>query len=143
MKKLTILSLFSAVVFSCNAATTTDITDKSTKKTPIRVYVTNFVQVPVVCATLDMADMTLEANHTYRLYVQEGARPWRYWGVIKSTTNTAARVWVPAASTRPMLWQVVDWTPGYNRAAVPKTPPDCVSKPQWVVLGVGNIRPVK
>jgi hypothetical protein len=140
--KTTIALLIATACATFAGPSTTDKSDKSTKVVRTT-YVTNYVQVPVVCATLDLADVTLQANHTYRLYVQDGTRPWRYWGVVRSASNTAARVWVPAASTKPMLWQLVDWTPGYDRTAVLKTPPDCISKPQWVVLGVGNIRPVK
>jgi hypothetical protein len=132
--KRTISLIATLAAMSCHAG------DKH--KTQV-VYRTNYVQVPVVCAALDLADVQLEAGHKYRLLVSDNCKPWRNWGTICAASNTAARVWFPAASTRPMAWQLVDWTPGAERVAVVKQAPDCTSKPQWVVLGMGNVRPVK
>ena len=143
MKK-TIALLVLTTVTAFGDKTTTMTTDRSTKAVPpVRVYVTNYVQVPVVCASLDVADFQFEANRTYRLYVSDGNKPWRNWGLIRSGSNTNARVWFPAASTRPMLWQLIDVTPGFDKVALPKQAPDCIAKPQWVIMGIGNIRPVK
>lgn len=140
MKKTIILTLLTAVTAFAGKNTTDN--DKSTKHTQT-VYVTNYVQVPMVCATLDVADFQFEANHTYRLLVADGVKPWRNWGVIRSGSNTNARVWFPAASTRPILWQLLDVTPGFEKIALPKQAPDCITKPQYVVIGIGNVRPVK
>jgi hypothetical protein len=119
-------------------------TDATTTSRKVRVeYVTNYVNVPIVCATLEVADFVLEPGRTYKLFVADGTRPWRSWGILRSRTNANARVWLPAASTRTLLWQLVDTTPGFPSVAVPKLQPDCVSKPQFVVLGPGSIRPVQ
>jgi hypothetical protein len=117
-----------------------DTSDRSTKH--VRT-VTNYVRVPVICAALDLADVELLGGHAYRLYVADGVRPWRNWGALRPATNVSARLWFPAASTRPLLWQLVDVTPGFNQVAVTKQAPDCTAKAQWVVLGLGNIRPVR
>jgi hypothetical protein len=118
--------------------------NSSTSSRKVRVeYVTNYITVPVVCATLDVADVQLTQGHSYRLFVADGERPWKNWGVLRAQSNTAARVWFPVASTRPLLWQLVDVTPGHPQTAIVKQAPDCIAKPQWVVLGPANIRPVK
>ena len=139
--KTTIALLIATACASFAGPSTTDKSDKYKKVETI--YVTNYVQVPVVCATLDVADFNFQANHTYRLYVAEANKPWKNWGLIRSGSNTNARVWFPAASTRPVLWQLVDVTPGFAQTALPKQAPDCITKPQYVVLGIANIRPVK
>jgi hypothetical protein len=95
------------------------------------------------CPTIDVADVRMNAHHSYRLMVADGAKPWRQWAIIRPTSNTQARIWFPLASTRPIQWQLVDTTPGWPVLAVEKKPADCDAKPSWVVLGVGNVRPVK
>lgn len=127
-----------SVMFAGVLALTAHADDK--KKT---VYRTNYVQVPVLCAPLEVADIALQGNHRYRLLVADGAQPWRTWGLLSPSTNTTLRLWIPAASTRPLQWQVLDATPGFTAAAVPKLAPDCIAKPQWVLLGRGNLRPVR
>jgi hypothetical protein len=130
---------------SCYAGDTYITDAKSTKRTTRTevVYRTNFVQVPVVCATLESGDVHLQGGHTYKLLVADGAKPWRTWGILRPTTNTNARIWLPVASVRPIQWQLVDYTPGFERTALVKQAPDCTQKAQWVVLGMGNVRPVK
>jgi hypothetical protein len=118
-----------------------DARTKSGRRTPV--YVTNYVRIPQFCGQAEVADVQWEPGHVYRLYVQSGTGPWRYYGVLRPGTNTQGRIWFPAASTRQMAWQLVDHTPGFPKTAVVKIPPDCVSKPEWVVLGVGNIRPAR
>ncbi len=95
------------------------------------------------CPTIDVADVRMNAHHSYRLMVADGIKPWRQWAIIRPTSNTQARIWFPLASTRPIQWQLVDTTPGWPVLAVEKKPADCDAKPSWVVLGVGNVRPVK
>lgn len=99
--------------------------------------VTNVVR----CTLLEVADMDLQAGHTYRVMVNAGAG-WRNWGPIIARSNVAARVWVPVASTRLAAWQVVDYTPGFAGQVVARKEPDCTVKPQWVVLQPGQVRPV-
>jgi hypothetical protein len=138
-----------AVTLACltlqaQSAATSNISDASTKSSRrSSVYVTNYVRVPVLCGQLEVSDVRFEPGHTYRLYVQTGTRPWRYYGVLRPGTNAQGRVWFPAASTREVAWQLVDYTPGFPRTAVLRQAPDCISKPEWVVLGLGNIRPVR
>jgi hypothetical protein len=107
------------------------------------VYRTNYVTVSVLCAPLEVADLALQGGHRYRVLVADGAQPWRTWAYLQSPTNVTYRLWVPAASTRPMAWQVLDATPGFPTNALPKLAPDCTSKTQWVLLGRGNLRPVR
>jgi hypothetical protein len=95
------------------------------------------------CPSLDLADVRVEAGHSYRLMVADGIKPWRQWAILRPTSNTAARIWFPLASTRPMQWQLVDTTPGFPEAAVEKKHADCDAKPSWVLLGIGNLRPVR
>lgn len=140
------LTRSAAILGLCAAAAQAgaDLSDRTTKSTKrTTVYVTNYVSIPVVCGQLDVADVRVDPGHTYRLYVQDGARPWRYYGVVRPGTNTEARIWFPAASTRPLSWQLVDYTPGFAKTAVTKNAPDCLRKPEWVVLGLGNIRLVR
>lgn len=139
-KAITSLILLPAL---CHAGKSTTDKDYSDKPKVQIVYRTNYVQVPVVCATLDVADYQLVGGHSYRLMVADGAKPWRPWGMLRPTTNTNARLWVPPASVRPLQWQLIDVTPGFPQQAVIKQAPDCISKPQWVVLGIGNVRPVR
>ena len=116
-------------------------TDKSTKHTT-RIYVTNYVQVPVRCGQLESADVVFQPGHTYRLMVAGQDNRWRNWGVVRAGTNSQGRIWFPLASTKTISWQLVDVTPGFTQAALPKLAPDCTTKREWVVLGLGNIRPV-
>lgn len=95
------------------------------------------------CPTLDVSDVRMTAHHSYRLLVADGDRPWRQWAILRPTSNTQARIWFPLASTRPIQWQLVDTTPGWSVLAVEKKPIDCERKPSWVVLGIGNVRPVR
>lgn len=140
--KMALCLMLAAAAASAEDRTTDKGTTKDSSKTRT-VWRTNFVNVPVVCAQLDAADFRLEAGHVYRLYVADGSRPWRNWGTLRAQSNTLARVWFPAASTRPMAWQLVEATPGFAQAALPKLSPDCTAKPQFVILGIGNIRQAK
>lgn len=95
------------------------------------------------CPSLDVSDVRMNAHHSYRLLVADGDKPWRQWAILRPTSNTQARIWFPIASTRPIQWQLVDTTPGWPVLAVEKKPADCDRKPSWVVLGIGNVRPVR
>lgn len=137
--KMALFLMLAAAAASAEDRTTDKGTTKDASKTRT-IWRTNYVNVPVVCAQLDVADFRFESGHVYRLYVADGTRPWRNWGTVRPGSNTLARIWFPAASTRAIAWQVVDVTPGFPQAALAKVAPDCISKPQWVILGIGNIR---
>lgn len=134
--RTTLVTLTVAAFALCNG------TADDKRKTQV-IYRTNYVNVPVVCATLDVGDFSLIGGHSYKLMVADGNKPWRPWATLRPTTNTEARLWFPAASTRAIVWQLVDYTPGYNQTAATRQAPDCTSKPQWVVVGIGNVRPVR
>lgn len=97
----------------------------------------------LACFSIETADFVFAANHTYRVYASVSGGRWQHYGTIRATESGPARVWFPAASTRPILWQVVDATPGYPPCGITKYEPNCLTKTQYVILGRGNVRPVK
>jgi hypothetical protein len=104
------------------------------------VYLTNYVVVTNVVET-SMDDVsvnyTLLKGHVYRFYVNTG-HGWEIWGRIPSASNQVVRVSVPGHKVRafPFTWQLVDFTPGFYRVAVPAELP--VESPSLAYVAINH-----
>lgn len=94
------------------------------------------------CYSIEVADFVFKKDHLYRILVCTPGTTFKPYGHVRSKVDGPARVWFPGASTRTVLWQVIDITPGCEPCALTKYQPNCQTKNQWVILGRGNVRPV-
>jgi len=102
---------------------------------------TNYITSSLV--DLPVANYPVVANHVYKLLVtSDTSGVWRQWGKIKATDTETIRLILPLDLVKNIYWQLVDTTPGYQKAGVSPVENDDLYHTSYLALTRGTVKKV-